>query len=115
MSVMYKIVEGEPPKLPEKYSEQLQNLYKRYVYYHQMIVKFFLEIRKHACTPVKQGQTRVSGLFYCPLTLYLLLYLFTVVDGLLPHFFMEMKVSVAQMYLVFLQATWLILNFTLSM
>lgn len=29
MSVMYRIVEGEPPKLPEKYSEQLQDLYKR--------------------------------------------------------------------------------------
>lgn len=40
MSVMYRIVEGEPPKLPEKYSEQLQDLYKKYVYYHQMIVKW---------------------------------------------------------------------------
>ena len=32
MGVMYKIVEGEPPKLSEKYSVQLQALYERYVY-----------------------------------------------------------------------------------
>lgn len=33
MSVMYKIVEGKPPKLSEKYSKELQSLYERYVCY----------------------------------------------------------------------------------
>ena len=42
------------------------------------------------------------------------MYLFTVVDGLLPNFFTGMKILLAQIYLVFMQATWLILNFTFT-
>lgn len=42
------------------------------------------------------------------------MYLFTVVDRLLPNFFMGMKILLAQIYLVFVQATWLILNFTFT-
>ena len=30
MGIMYKIVEGNPPKLSAKYSNELQDLYKRY-------------------------------------------------------------------------------------
>jgi len=32
MGVMYKIVEGNPPKLSEEYSKELQTLYERYEY-----------------------------------------------------------------------------------
>lgn len=41
MGVMYKIVEGKPPKLSEKYSAELQALYERYVYQY-LCVKTFI-------------------------------------------------------------------------
>lgn len=41
MGVMYKIVEGKPPKLLEKYSAEVQALYERYVYQY-LCVKTFI-------------------------------------------------------------------------
>jgi len=47
MGVMYKIVEGNPPKLSEKYSVELQALYERYVPVLWNQARFMCESREH--------------------------------------------------------------------